>query len=119
MSSASKAELSTLYYGCKMAAPLCTTLEELGHIQPKPTPVTTNNITTQGLTMGTMMAKASKFMDQRFHWLKCYDAQRQFQYLWRKSILNRDDYASKHHTPKHHKQVQPFYLFDCNTPPAQ
>jgi hypothetical protein len=59
MSSASKAELGALYYGCKIAAPLRTTLKELGHIQPKPTPVTTNNITAQGLTMGTMMAKAS------------------------------------------------------------
>jgi hypothetical protein len=31
MSSASKAELSALYNGCKMAAPLHTTLNELGH----------------------------------------------------------------------------------------
>jgi hypothetical protein len=31
MSSTSKAELLALYYGCKMAAPLCTTLNELGH----------------------------------------------------------------------------------------
>ncbi len=58
-----------------MAAPLCTTLKELGHNQAKPTPITTNNITAQGLTMGTMTAKASTSMDQRFHWLKCRDAQ--------------------------------------------
>jgi hypothetical protein len=76
MSSVSEAELSTLFYGCKMAAPLRTTLEELGHIQDKPTPITNNNITAQGLTIGTMTAKASKSMDQRFHWLKCHDAQR-------------------------------------------
>jgi hypothetical protein len=43
-----------------MAAPLRTTLEELGHNQAKPTPITTNNITAQGLTMGTMTAKAFK-----------------------------------------------------------
>jgi hypothetical protein len=110
MSSASKAELSALYYGCKLAAPLCTTLEELA--------ITTNNITVQGLTMGTMTVKASKSMNQRFHWLKCCDAQCQFKYLWRRSILNRADYASKHHPPKHHKHVQLFYVFDCNTPPA-
>jgi hypothetical protein len=54
MSSASKAELAALYYGCKLAAPLRTTLEELGHIQPTPTPITTDNITAQGLTIGTM-----------------------------------------------------------------
>jgi hypothetical protein len=49
MSSASKAELAALYYGYKLATPLQTTLEELGHVQPTPTPVTTNNITAQGL----------------------------------------------------------------------
>jgi hypothetical protein len=81
MSSLSKAELLALYYGCKMAAPLRTTLEELGHYHPKPTPVITNNITTQGLIMQTMTAKASKSMDHHFHWLKCCDAQRQFKYL--------------------------------------
>jgi hypothetical protein len=34
MSSASEAELSALYYGCKMAAPLCTTLKKLGRTKP-------------------------------------------------------------------------------------
>ncbi len=74
MSSVPKAELSALYYGCKMAAPLRTTLKELGYNQANPTPITTNNITVQGLTMGTMIAKALKSMDQCFHWLKCHDA---------------------------------------------
>ena len=54
MSSASEAKMAALYYGCKVAAPLRTTLEELGHYQPKPTPVTTDNITALGLTMRTM-----------------------------------------------------------------
>jgi hypothetical protein len=75
MSLASKAKLAALYYGCKIAAPLRTTLKEMGHAQPKPTPVITNNITAQGLTMGTMTPKASKSMDQGFHWLKCRNAQ--------------------------------------------
>jgi hypothetical protein len=70
MLSASKAELATLYYSCKLAAPLQTTLKKLGHFQPAPTPVTTGNIIAQGLTMGTMTPKASKSMDQCFHWLK-------------------------------------------------
>jgi hypothetical protein len=82
MSSESKAELSALYYSCKMAAPLRFTLKELEHNHANPTPITTNNITAQGLTMGTMTAKASKFMDQCFHWLKCSDAQHQFQFKY-------------------------------------
>ena len=65
MSSASEAELAALYYGCKQAAPIRVTLEEMGHPQPAPTPVTTDNITAQGLTMGTMTPKASKSNDQR------------------------------------------------------
>jgi hypothetical protein len=83
MSSMNKAELAGLYYGCKLAVPLCTTaLKEMGHPQHKCTMVTTNNITAQGLTMGTMTPKASKSMDQCFHWLKCCHAQCQFLYLW-------------------------------------
>jgi hypothetical protein len=119
MSLASEAELAALYYGCKIAAPLCTTLEEMGHAQPQPTPATTNNITAQGLIIGTMTPKASKSMDQHFHWLKYRDAQHQFQYLWHKGILNRANYASKHHAPNHHQQVCPFNVFDSDAPLAQ
>jgi hypothetical protein len=60
ISSASKAEFAALYYGCKLAVPICTTHEEMGHPQLKRTMITTNNITAQGLTMGTMTPKASK-----------------------------------------------------------
>jgi hypothetical protein len=119
MSSASKAELAALYYGCKLDAPLQTTLEELGHIQPTPTPITTDNITAKGLTMGTMTPKASKLMDQHFCRLKCWHAQCQFQYLWRKGVLNRANYSSQHHSPKHHQNVCPFFVFDNTTFPEQ
>jgi hypothetical protein len=60
MSSASKAELAALYYGRKLAVPICMALEEMGHPQLKRTMITTNNITAQGLTMGTMTPKASE-----------------------------------------------------------
>ncbi len=43
MLSASEAELATLYYGCKLAAPLRTTLEELGHVQLTPIIVVRKN----------------------------------------------------------------------------
>jgi hypothetical protein len=88
ISSASDVELAALYYGCKQAAPIHVTLKERGHPQPAPIPVTTDNITAQGLTMGTMTPKASKSNDQWFNWLKCRNAQRQFKYLWRKGIIN-------------------------------
>jgi hypothetical protein len=112
MSSASKVELATLYYSCKLAIPICTTLEEMGHPQLKRTMITTNNITTQGLTMGTMTPKASKFMDQCFHWLNYSNAQCQFLYLWHRGMDNCANYASKHHPAKHHQAVHPFYIQD-------
>jgi hypothetical protein len=108
-----------LYYSCTLAAPFRTTLEELGHVQPTPTPITTNNITAQGLTMGTMTPKASKLMDQHFHWLKYQHAQCQFQYLWQKGILNCANYSSKNYSPKHHQNVRPFFVFDNTTFPKQ
>ncbi len=110
MSSASDAELAALDYDCKLAIPLCKTLEEMGHPQHKRTMVTTDNITAQGLTMGTMTPKATKSMDQHFHWLKCCRAQQQFLYLWHHSINNRADYARKHLTAKCHQAVWSFYI---------
>jgi hypothetical protein len=112
MSSASKAELSALYYSCKLAIPIHTTLKEMGHPQLKHTMITTSNITAQGLTMGTMTPKASKLMDQCFHWLKCCNAQCQFLYLWCQGIDNHANYASKHHSAKHHQAVCQFYIQD-------
>jgi hypothetical protein len=119
MSSASEAELAALYYGCKQAAPICVTLEEMGHPQPAPNLVTTDNITAQGLTMGTMMPEASKSNNQWFNWLKCRNAQRQFKYLWQKGILNQADYTSKHHPAQHQQNVCPCYVFDSNQLPTQ
>ncbi len=63
MSSASEARLVALYYGCKQAILICIALEEMGHKQRIPTPVTTDNITAPGLTTGTMAPKASKSND--------------------------------------------------------
>jgi hypothetical protein len=110
MSWASEAELAALYYGCKLGVPIRTTLDVMGHTQP-PIPITTDNITAQGLTVGTMTPKASKSMDQQFHWLKCRSAQCQFLYLWRCSILNCANYTSKHPAAKHHQAVCSFFIF--------
>ncbi len=119
MSLASKAKLAALYYDCKLAAPTQTTLKEFGHFQPTPTPITTNNNTAQGLTMETMTPQASKSIDQCFYWLNCANTQCQFQYLWHKGILICIDYSSKHHAPKHHQNVCPFFVFDNTTVPKQ
>lgn len=69
----------------------------MGHPQPGPTPVTTNNSTAVGLTMDVMIPKAPKVMDMRFKWLKCRWAQSLFCYLEAREIKNRGDYPRKHH----------------------
>ena len=115
MTSASETEIASLFYGCKQAIPLHVTLEEMGHPQPGPTPVTTDNSTAVGLTRNTMTPKASKSMDMRFQWLKCRRAQSLFTYLWAKGTKNRADYPSKHHPAKYHLLVRPRYVHDIIT----
>ena len=117
MSSASEAETGALYYGCKRALPYRVTLEEMGHPQHDPTPVTTDNNTAHGLTMGTMTSKASKSNDMRFQWLKCRKTQRLFQFLWARGKDNRADYPSKHHPSSHHQKMRPSVVIDKVLPP--
>ena len=112
MSSASEAETGALYYGCKRAIPYSVTLQEMGHPQTEPTPVTTDNNTAHGLTLGTMNSKASNSNGMRFQWLKCRKAQRFFAFLWARGAKNRADYPSKHHQGTHHLHVRPRYVID-------
>ena len=114
MASASETEIASLFYGCKEAIPLRVTLEEMGHPQPGPTPVTTDNSTAVGLTLDTMIPKASKSMDMRFQWLKCRRAQSLFRFLWAKASKNRADLPSKHHPAKHHLWIRPRYVQDAD-----
>ena len=104
VSSASEAELAALFYNCKNAVPLQQTLEEMGHHQPQ-TIVTTDNSTAHGLITNTMVPKASKAMDMRLNWLKCHQAQQQFNFQWKKGSANLADYHTKHHPIKHHKEI--------------
>ena len=85
--------------------PLRVILEEMGHPQPR-TPVTTDNNTTHGIIMNTMVPKASKAMGMRFKWLKCRRVQDQFEFLWWTGHKNRGDYHTKHHPQKHHVKMR-------------
>eukprot|EP00957_Ditylum_brightwellii_P152645 11618974-Ditylum_brightwellii.AAC.1 len=52
-----------------------------------------------------MVPKRYKAVDMRFHWLKCQEAQKQFNIKWKCGETNRVDYHSKHH-PQIHQQKQ-------------
>ena len=101
MSSASEVEVASLFYNCRAALPLRVALEEMGHPQPK-TPVITDNTTAQGLVKSTMTPKRSKSYDMRFNWLKCREAQKQFDLIWRPGQDNRADYHTKDHPVRHY-----------------
>ena len=111
MTSASEAETAALFYNGKVAAPLRVTLEEMGHPQPK-TQVTTDNSTAQGLITKSMIPKAAKSYDMRFNFLKCRQAQRQFDFVWRRGKDNRGDYHSKRHPVKHYVAKRHNYVVD-------
>ena len=111
MSSASEAETAALFYNCKAAAPLRVTLMEMGHPQGR-TLVTTDNSAAQGLIKNTMIPKAAKSYDMRFNYLKCRQAQRQFNIIWRRGKNNRADYHTKRHPTKHYVNKRHDYGVD-------
>jgi hypothetical protein len=77
MSSAAEAELGGIFINAKIAVPIRTTLEELGHKQP-PTPIQTDNSTAYGVANNEIQPKATKAMDMQFYWLKDREAHKQF-----------------------------------------
>ena len=96
MGSEGETEVASLYYNCKNAIPLRRALAEMGHPQP-PTTAVTDNSTAEGLINNSMTPKRAKTYDQRFNWLECREAQKQFNIIWRRGKDNRADYHSKTH----------------------
>ena len=96
MASAGETEVASSYMNCKAALPLRIALEEMGHPQP-PTPVVIDNTTAIGLSKSTMTPKRSKGYDMRLNWMKCREAQKQFNLLWGPGKNNMGDYHTKTH----------------------
>lgn len=109
MGSAGETEVASLYYNCKNAIPLRRALQEMGHPQP-PTPAITDNSTAEGLINKTMTPSRAKTYDQRTNWLKCREAQKQFNIIWKSGKLNRADYHSKTHPIEVYKNKRHDYV---------
>jgi hypothetical protein len=108
MSSASKAELGALYVNvCKAIERQL--LEEMGHPQP-PTPIQTDNSTTLRVVTSNIQPRKTKAMDMLFHWLRCREAQSQFQFFWRPGTTKLANYWAKHHCAAHHIEQHPKFL---------
>ena len=101
VSSATEAELGSLYITAKEMVPIRQTLIEMGWIQP-PYPIQTNNSTASVVVNKTTTQRKIKSTDLRFHWLRCRDSQGKFRLYWAPSHLNWGDYSTKNHPPIYH-----------------
>ena len=115
VTSAAEAELAALFYNAKEACPICVTLGEIGHPQP-PTPIQTDNSTATGIVNDTVKQKRSKAIDMRYYWIRDRVCQGQFHIYWRKGLLNRADYFTKHHPTSHHQNIRSAYLYSPHDP---
>ena len=109
MGSAGESEIAALFYNCKAAIPLKIALQEMGHQQPA-TPTITDNSSAEGLLNKTMIPKRAKNYDLRFNWLKCREAQKQFNWIWKPGKVNRADYHSKKHPIKVYQEKRPEFV---------
>ena len=109
MSSATEAELGSLFINCREEIPARHALEIMGHKQP-PTTVQTDNTTDLGVVNKNIASKRLKSMDMKLHWLRCRIAQKKFRHYWQPGPTNLGDYVIKHHAPIYHWEVRGTYL---------
>ena len=109
VAAASEAELAALFTNMKEALVIRQLLKDLDRPQP-PTIVITDNSTAAGIANDTIRQQKSRAVDMRLHWVRDRVAQKQFEVQWQKAEQNLADYFTKHHSPKHHQMMRPFYL---------
>ncbi|MGL5937077.1 MAG: Ty1/Copia family ribonuclease HI, partial [Cetobacterium sp.] len=110
MSSAAEAETGALFHNGQEGAHLRNILKELGHEQPGPTVIVTDNSTADGFANQRTRIKRSKANDMRFYWIQDRVRQGQFIVKWSPGIGNLADYFTKHHPATHHIKMRPTYL---------
>ena len=90
MSSAYEAKIEAMYMNAREAVPDRTTLEEIGHPQPR-TPMQIDNSATHSVVTKNIQPRQTKAMDMRFYLLRCRDAQVRFRYYWMPGTQNLAD----------------------------
>ena len=109
VTSAAEAETAGLFYNCQTALYFQRMLTALGHPQTN-TQVKTDNGTAAQFVRDTIKNKRSKSWDVRYHWLTEHQANNDFNIYWDKGENNLADYHTKHHNPKHHRNVRRKYI---------
>ena len=109
-SSAAEAETGALFINAQRIIPMRIMLEEIGHAQPGPTPLKTDNSTAVGFCHKTIKQKQSKAWNMRYHWLREKELQKQIKIYWQKGSDNHADYYTKHFPAKYHQEIRPKYI---------
>jgi len=115
VASAAEAELGALFRNCQDGIMFRTTLNNLGHPQPR-TPVHCDNATAVGIASNTVKRQRARAMEMRFMWVGDKIAQEMYELIWQPGQENLADYQSKHHVGAHHVNVRPYYLHMENSP---
>ena len=71
--------MAALYITAQKLVPMSQTLMEMGWPQP-PTPIQTDNTTAEGVVNNKFFTKKIKSIDLRLHWLRYWEAQKQFSF---------------------------------------
>ena len=94
MSSAVEAEIIGIFHNAKVAVPIHTNLNELGHIQP-PATIQTESSTSHGILTSTIRQKRSKAFDMNIYWINNRIKWGQFYLSWDRDKNNKADYFPK------------------------
>jgi hypothetical protein len=97
-----------LFINLKEVLVLRQILQDMGY--PQHTPIQTDNSTAAGLANNTIKQNKSRHIDMRYHWIRDYVVQGQFNIFWDSGKNNLADYFTKHHASIHHRNVRPIYI---------
>ena len=114
VSSAAEAEMAGVHHNAQTAILIWLFLEVLQCPQP-PTPIKTDNSTTNRFVHNNIHQRRSKSWDMRYHWLRDSENQKQFHLTWDKGANNEADYPTKRHPTRHHLAMRPRYVCDRET----
>ena len=109
VASAAEAETGGLFHNGQTIIHIRRLLEALGHSQP-PTPLKTDNSTSNAFVNKSLRQKKSKAWDMRFHWLRDKERTQHLRVFWDKGKRNGTDYFTKHHPAPYHKLMRSKYI---------
>lgn len=107
--SAAEAELGALFKNMQKATIMQLTLAGMGHIQPQ-TEIWVDNTTTHGIANSTFKQQRSWAKNMQYFWVIDQVIEKNFKVYWAPSLQNLADYFTKHHTPRNHQKVRPYYI---------